>query len=189
MIGVRTKVFLAGALLLSLSASAQAFGWRWGRPAYQASYYYHPYVPVYYSYPICTTIVPVVGIPHMPPATKTGPVQTPVPQTKEPPAAANTDTPPLANPIRKAPTVTEARSMSSNLIQASNTKERCKVGFWNLTGRDITLKIDGQPRTLAKDRAITLELDRAFAWQIDDGASVNERVPTEQPFHEVILRQ
>jgi hypothetical protein len=63
-----------------------------------------------------------------------------------------------------------------------------RVGFWNITGRDVTLSIDGRTRNLAKDRAITVDVERSFTWQVNDGALHTERVPTEQNTFEVIIR-
>jgi len=126
--------------------------------------YYVPSYGYYPYYPACSTILA--------PPKKTGEIN-----------------PGLGSTIKKGPTVTESRSKTGGYAEAGTTKERCKVGFWNVTGRDVTLKIDGQPRLLPKDRAVTLDLDRSFAWQIDQGESVIENVPEEQGFFEVILRQ
>jgi len=65
---------------------------------------------------------------------------------------------------------------------------RAKVGFWNITGADVTLTIDGQQRKLPKDRALTLELGRTFVWQVEGRGPRLERVPDEQNVFEVILR-
>jgi hypothetical protein len=179
MAGFFGKVLLAGLVLLGASSSAQAWwGWRWwGYPAYYNSAYYGPayyYPPVY---PVCTTVIPTPAPQSMVPAKK---IAEKVPGGK-------TTEPPLGNMMKQGPTVTESRSKSGGYAPAN--KERCKVGFWNLTGRDVTLKIDGEQQVLPKNRAVTLDLERAFAWQIDQGETVTEHVPEEQPFHEVILRQ
>ena len=81
---------------------------------------------------------------------------------------------------KKGPTVTESRSKSGGYAQEGATGDRCKVGFWNLTGRDVTLKIDGRPQVLAKNRAITVELERNMPGKSDQGETVTERVPQEQ---------
>jgi hypothetical protein len=65
---------------------------------------------------------------------------------------------------------------------------RAKVGFWNITGADVTLTVDGQQRKLPKDRAVTLELGRTFVWQLDGRSPRLERVPDDQTVFEVILR-
>src|SRR5437773_416563 len=100
------------------------------------------------------------------------------PHASLPPEASS-----IARLRTKAATVTDSRSMGGADVQAGAPGERCKVGLWNLTGRDVTIRIDGQTRVLAKDRAVTLDLDRAFVWQLDQGETVSERVPEAQPFH------
>ena len=186
MIGARIKLLLAVCLVLTTATSAHAWwGWGWrfgGYRYYGASYYYAPAYYRYYapSYAYCPSVpvYPTVRpVPFVTPAKKAAEK---VPTSKEPP---------VANAKQKGPTVTESRSTSRSIASSEFSTDRCKVGFWNLTGRDITLRVDGQPRTLAKNHAVTLELARTFSWQIDGERTTNELVPAEQAFHEVILRQ
>ena len=71
---------------------------------------------------------------------------------------------------------------------ASPGKDRLKVGFWNLTGRDITLIVDGKTRTVEKNRSLSLELEREFSWQVDRMPVHIERVPDGLAAHEVVIR-
>jgi hypothetical protein len=177
MTGFRGKVLLAGLLLLARTPSAPAWSGSGYGPAHYSYYAAVYYQPVYYPvYPMCVPMIPTVKPPVKPPAQKP---KMPAATTKEPPLGAKT---------KKAPVITESRSQKGAYASGSS-RERCKVGFWNLTGRDITLKVDGQERLLPRNRAITLTLARSFAWQIDQGETVTERVPDDQPFHEVLLRQ
>jgi len=183
MTGFHGKAILAGLLLLGTTSSAQAWwGWRWWGygPVYHQGYYQPAYYNYYPVYPICSTVVPVTAPQAMAPAKKVAEASPGV-TTKEPPA--------MGEPKKKGPIVTESRSLSGGYAQAGGSRDHCKVGFWNLTGRDVTLKVGGQQQMLPKNRAVTLDLERSFAWQIDQGEAVTERVPEEQPFHEVILRQ
>jgi hypothetical protein len=187
MAGLRGKVLLTVLVVLGTSSSAHAWwGWRaWGYgPGYYGYYgraYYSAgyFAPAYYNpvSPVCSTMVPA-GPRATAPAKKLA-ESVPGPTTKEPPAQS---------PMKKGPTVTEARSLNGAAASAG-AGERCKVGFWNVTGRDVTLKVDGQPRLLPRDRAVTLDLGRSFSWQVDQDQAITEHVPVEQPFHEVILRQ
>ncbi len=218
MAGLRGKVLLAVILLFGMSSSAQAWYWGWGGRGYYSSAYYGPayyapssYWPAYYFapvYPLCNAFPPAfvpeaARLQSVKPETvrpeTVRPPETPAPnqpssppkkvtETKPPPAPTTTE-PVLGNMMKKGPTVTESRSLGGAYAQGANVKDRCKVGFWNLTGRDVTLKVGGQTRSLPKDRAVTLDLERAFAWQLDQGDMNSERVPEDQPFHEVILRQ
>lgn len=185
MAGSSPKILLLSLLLLGSARSAQAFGgrlWHSNWSSAHASYYYSYYypVPVYFMPMSCPSALTIPVQPALP-----MPMARPVPA---PPSGPQSQEPPLSSPKKAPPTIIEARSLGSVHAQGGTAKERCKVGFWNVTGRDITLNIDGQPRLLAKDRAITLDLERAFVWRIDQGDPNSERVPEDQAFHEVILR-
>jgi hypothetical protein len=173
MTGLRGTMLWTGVLLFGLSSSAQAWGWGWHVAGYGPVYY----GPVYYPmYPECAT--------YGPSAT---PQSTPLKRTSETPKSTTKEPPLMGDVKKKGPTVTESRSKSGGY--AATGGDRCKVGFWNLTGRDVTLKIDGRQQTIPKNRSLTLDLDRSFAWQMDQGEIVTERVPDEQTAHEVLLRQ
>jgi hypothetical protein len=167
-------------VLLAPPAQAEWVGWSYA--------YYGPvyYVPVYYyypAYPVCVPVAPTsrpAVTPQPAPAAKKAPGRLPAPTTKEPPVMGNLQ--------KKGPVIIESRSGGTTLPERKST-ERCKVGFWNLTGRNVTLTVDGQQQLLPKDRAVTLELTRSFVWQIDQRETVTERVPPDEAFHEVILRQ
>ena len=185
-----------GFLLLALTCvaaltsleSAEACGSRWWSSSRSTT-------AVIYC-PVVVQPIPVVWI--CPPTTprviplvpQTQPLAIPKPA---PPSAApdgQTKEPPLGSAAKKGPTITESRSSAaSGGGSASAPGAMCKVGFWNLTGRDITLKIDGQTRTLARDRAVTLELARSFVWQADQSEPSREQVPMDEAFHEVIIRK
>lgn len=93
---------------------------------------------------------------------------------------------PLKAPQAQGPEISESRSSTGKTKLM--TSFRCKVGFWNVTGKDVQLEVDGQMRTIPKDRAITLDMDRRFVWRLDSGPENLERVPDEQNYFEVILR-
>jgi len=64
-----------------------------------------------------------------------------------------------------------------------------RVGFWNLTDRDLTVKVDGQPHALARGRGLTLTLGRQFVWQVDQRAPTNERIPEDKTTLEIVIRR
>ena len=51
----------------------------------------------------------------------------------------------------------------------------------------MTILIDGQSRSLARNQSLTLELARTFNWQMD-GRQQAERIPDGQGTHEIVLR-
>lgn len=190
---------LALAALAALSAGAapaHAFGGGWsnGRAGYPPAYSMPMYVPMhgpiyYYPSPASCEFMPPPYLPPPRPAPgrpakeRSQPLVKPIPKdtkrTAEPPAGA-----------KRAPVVTESRSLGGAFPEPAPRLPQgmARVGFWNITGRDLTLSIDGRTRTLAKDRAITVDVERSFTWQVDDGALHTERVPTEQNTFEVIIR-
>jgi hypothetical protein len=188
----------AALLLAALAGPAHAFGGRW---AYAASYPYPVYYPVRYSVPAVATVsyyapawqvyavpAPVVCAPGaaVPVTVPAGPlyaVPTPAPpsQTVEPPPAKT----------GAGPAVTEARAgaVLKTVAAASTGKARVQVGFWNVSGRDLTLTIDGQPYALPRNRSITLDLGRQFTWRIDRRAPQSENIAEGNSTLEIVLRR
>ena len=169
---------------LLAATSANAFGSRlgaWRSPA-TVSYYYA--VPYYYYCPPLTMVIPV------PDARPGYAIPTPAP-----PSA--TGEPPLQKGPLKAvndprlPEIVTSHALGGSHVPGASPlpKNRCRVGFWNLSGRDVTLLIDGKAWKLSKDRAVTLDLDRQFAWQIQGGTQRVERVPEGLTAYEVLLRE
>ena len=175
-------------------------------PSY--SYSYAPYVPSYsvvphcYAVPMLTYAYPATVRPAYPQVVPLAPAQAQTPlavprpappsQTVEPPASekkAETPARPISTPApeKKAPQVVESRSMGG-AGAAEPAKDRCRVGFWNATGKEVTLTVDGKAHTLPRDRAVTLELDRQFVWQADQGPAQAVQVPGERSAHEIVLR-
>ena len=124
------------------------------RPAPSVSYYWP--APYYYSYPRAVTVIPLED------SCEAAPTPPPPSQTLEPPLQPKQ---PKAVAAMKAPLISTTRSLGGTFTPGS--KERCKVGFWNLTGRDVTLTVDGKSRSLPKNRSVTLDLEHQFTWQIE----------------------
>jgi hypothetical protein len=188
MAGSLRAVVVAWAALVGGAGSASALGGGWsnGRAAYYPAYSGPMVGPFYYASPAgpCGFMPP----PYPPPMTRPMkerplPLVKPIPketkQTAEPPANA-----------KRAPIVTESRSLGGAFPEPAPRLPQgmARVGFWNITGRDLTLSIDGRQRTVAKDRAVTVDLERSFTWQVNDGVLQTERVPSDQSTFEVIIR-
>jgi len=164
-----------------LASSAGAFGGRGAnRPASSAAAV--PAPPRYYVMPAA----PCGGYAPMPPPPMPRPKVMPLANPLPAPASSSNE-PPL-NP-KRAPTISESRSYGGvSQAKADVPASRCRVGFWNITGGDVTLTVDGQTRTLPKDRAVTVNLPRAFVWHISGREAQSETVPEGQNVFEVILR-
>jgi hypothetical protein len=122
----------------------------------------------YYVYPRGIRVIPVEN------SCEPAPPPPALPQTKEPPLQQQS--------ALKPPIINSTRSLGG-------ARDRCSVGFWNLTGRDVTLSIDGKSFALAKNRKITMTLEHQFSWQADNGAQQLERVPESQTTFEVVVRE
>lgn len=167
----------AGLVLVVAVAPAHAFGWRWSRSSYSSPV-------VYYSAPVYVTPIRCVPIATAPPRMLAVPTPAPPTQTKEPPLGPG-----------GAPKISESYyherrySPPTAPNAATVAAEKCRVGFWNVTGRDLTLTIAGQIYPLPRNGSLTLDLSRAFTWQVDQRTPLSERVPESLTAHEIVIRQ
>jgi hypothetical protein len=161
----------------------------WGHSSHSSGYY-NP-TPTYYY---CQPVVPYCCPPVV--AGQPGGDLVPVPiygkQYAQPKAAPPSETkePPLDKKMPGPPQVIESRSFSvaEDKEPAKGGKGVCKVGFWNATGRDVKLVVNGQEHALARNRSLTLTLDREFAWHLDGQAAQKESVPDNRTAYEVVVR-
>jgi hypothetical protein len=192
---MRLKGGLATLVVLALASTGQGFGFRsaasYRSAYYHPTYYYPVAAPRLVYYPVvrvpvvyCAPLVPVLGQPVVvqPRPIFAVPQAAPPSQTSEPPMGANGS---------RAPIIHESRSQGSKYSPQENedpAKSSLRVGFWNLTGRNVKLIVDGQSRLLERDRAITLDLGRRFTWQLDANQPQRVHVSADQTGYEVILR-
>ena len=173
----RISALLVGlALLLTGGNEASAFNGRsWVCPSSTWSAYYYVPMQVYYYPPV--TLVPM----------QRGIYANPIPagpsQTGEPPLSQPPMPPAKVSNELGAPVVVTARS------QTAARRELVRVGFWNLSGRDVRLTIEGKTWMLPRDRAITLDVERSFAWQIDQRTQRVERIADAETTYEVVIRE
>jgi hypothetical protein len=166
------------------ASTASAFGGRLfggGQLAPGVSNYYA--VPYYYYCPPGPIVIPV---PDAKPPMKYAPA-TPAPPsgTKEPPLGQMIEKRSSSDP--RMPVIITSHA-SGGQARPPVAKDRCRVGFWNLSGRDLTITIDGKTMKLARDRAVTLDLDRQFTWQVEGRPQHVERLPDGQATHEVVIQ-
>jgi hypothetical protein len=149
------------------------------------AYYYPPCysVPVYAGWSFAYPATYVYPAPLMMRPTVPLAVPTPAPPSKAvmPPAGKALHMSPATGP-----SVTEARSGTGAPLALA--KDRCRVGFWNLSGRDVTIVVEGETRVLLRDRALTLELTRDFTWHIDQQADRSEHVGEDKSTYELVIR-
>jgi hypothetical protein len=68
-------------------------------------------------------------------------------------------------------------------------RDRCTVGIWNLSDRDVQVQVDGQTRTLPRGRKWTGEVPRQFRWQVVGKEARAEQVPEYEAGLEIVLRR
>jgi hypothetical protein len=151
--------------------------------SYSSSWYASPsYVaPSYWALPYyCVPTPHIVPVPDAVRVPNARPTAAPPSQSAEPPLNRS------ATEGMKAPVIIANHAQPN--ARAPLLKDRCRVGFWNLTGRDVTLTVDGKTWTLPRDRATTLDLDRQFTWHADQQTQRNVSVPDGQSTFEVVIR-
>ena len=144
-----------------------AGGWHRSSYGWSSAYCYPAYS---YSYPP-TYVYPAV----MPLATMPLAVPTPAPpsqQTVEPPLQRKAFMP----------------SAEKAIARPGVVSDRCRVGFWNQSGRDVTLLVAGQMHLVPHDRAVTLDVPRTFIWQLDHQAARTEKIGEERATYDIVLR-
>ena len=190
--------FLVAPVVL-LATTANADAWylgKWGvLPVFPAYHYRLMYnqgavvpasYPVYYwsGYVYCPPVM--ASAPGSAPAT-TWAVPTPAPPSSK--ASSTTNEPPLQNPTKKEPAVSESRSFGgSYAISTSNANDVCRVGFWNLAGRDVVVQIGTLVHTVPKDKTVLFEVPRRFTWQMDQQQVQSVEVPAGGRTHEIVIR-
>jgi hypothetical protein len=178
---LRTAIFAMTGIAL-LTSTASALNGRFSSmrvPAVSYSYYYViPYTPYCPSGPI------VVPVPDATPP-RARPTGEPSASTAEPPIAKKT----ANDPARPVIVASHALGNNPGAGKAPLAKDRCRVGFWNLSGREVVLTIDGKSLKLTKDRTVSLDLERQFTWQAGNGPQHVERVADTQPSYEVLIRE
>ena len=67
--------------------------------------------------------------------------------------------------------------------------ERCSIEFWNLTNKDLILKVDGQSRTVMQGKSLAVDVPRRFTWQIE-GRDVNqENIAMGEAALQIVIRR
>ena len=167
------RISLVLASLFLIVPSVSAFGGRLGSYSAPQRVSYYWVAPVYYYCPTGPIVIPVPDAPYMKYA---NPTAAPPSSTGEPPLQKTTSN-------SAAPVIIATRAPLDK-----SGPDRCRVGFWNLTGRDVTLTVDGKSSTLPRNRSVTMDLAHEFTWQIEDDTQHVERLSAAQAAHEVVIR-
>jgi hypothetical protein len=193
--GLARSVGFALLVLSAAPAPAHAWGWSWRHPGTRSYYYATPvvYAPAYGVVPFD----PCLNVPQpiMPQAGQEPPLLGGMPTLARPQPAPASSGPvaPQTSPMNKVPAVNESRSFFDAYAVAPRptdkpAKDRAEVGFWNLSGHDLTLKVAGQTHRLEHGKNLKLQLNRQFVWRVEDREAQSERVPDEVPGLDIVIR-
>jgi hypothetical protein len=197
---------VAVAVILSVPLVARGHGLSSLRTRTAVAYYYPvtvQYVPVvaYNTYPICVTPpLPVTG------AQRAAPGRPYAPPTAAPPSAGpSTPEPPLAappGPAKPSPappdralgfgesiSFYDSYSLASQNV-AKPVGERCTADFWNLTDRDLVLRIDGgAPQVLPRGKRLPAAVGRQFTWHVEGREVQAKRVDDGETALQTVIRR
>ncbi len=180
------------ALGVTLPAPAFAHGLLHPRSAYAVAYYYPApvvrfYVPAVPPPPLCPP--PLVSVP--PPVAFAAPVPAPPSASPAAPRAVEPTMPHL-------PDVVESHSAASPYYDAYPLAARDgkspgptapTVRVWNLSGRDLSVKVDGKPSLIAPGQSVRLTVPRQFVWQVIGREPQSERIPEGDLGLEIVVRR
>jgi hypothetical protein len=194
---------LALAMVLACPLSASAHGWL--RPTRVAAYYYPapitwvPAVSAVYSAPYVLPVAPpalvcppaVTGIvpPYAAPGT---PYAVPVPAP--PSAGPVAPVQPVEPVMPRVPEVSESHSYYDAYSVAPRTtdrpaRDRYAIGFRNLSGRELMLKVDGRATLLEPGQTLSVQLPRRFVWQVVGRDPQSQALPDGESALEIVLRR
>jgi hypothetical protein len=188
-----SRMALGAALtFLIVAGSARASSWGYSTSGYYSSgyypsYYYAPAPVVRYYAPVLVYVqpAPMCAAPLMVmPSPYARPFAAPPSSTREPPLDKKSLPPPKVTESRSYP-LTEDKSLPAVDVTGKGV---CRVGFWNITGRDVTLSVNGKAVIVPANRNVTLSLGRQFSWQMEGQTAHDERVPEDKAAHEIVLR-
>lgn len=198
------RLLLGACLLLLLlsGSSGRSEADYWLRP-YSVSYYspyYYPTRVYYYPAPAvyyyCPTPLYMAPLPYAPDA-----AVKPIPPASGPgyakpsaaPPSGTAKEPPVGKSAGEGPRVIESKTYSvaeGSTVRAKDAdgKDVCKVGFWNISGAEVQLTVNGKVHMVPSNRSLTLSLGREFTYQVNNQAPAMERVPDDKIEHEIVLR-
>jgi hypothetical protein len=177
---------VAAAVILLACSAALGHGGRAVRVTSSFSYPAYAAPQMVFFGPICVVGPPIYAVPAAPLVTVPAPFA--VPTAAPPSSGSQTAEPPLVQGTVKAPKVTESRFQGGTKVVKAEG-HCCQVGFWNVSGRGLTLTIDGKKQVLARNQNLTLRLARQFSWQVDQGGVQTEQVPADKNTLEIVIRR
>ncbi len=155
---------------------------------------YAPYYPVQTQQPPLANQAPMSGLTAPPRRTYAQPTAAPPSTTPAPLTDAVPPTKSAPPPPPRTPAVTDTGSYYDTYVRALHNSERREgsrptAEFWNLTERDLTIKVDGQRHVVARQKSLLVEVPRQFIWQIEGRDPQKEQIATGESALELVIRR
>jgi hypothetical protein len=158
-------------------------------PAYRAFYYPPTYVYYVPAVAIPTSVRPLAAPTAAPPSVSEERPYPSRPSTIEPPKVTESRAT-LPHQSREPPIVNESGTGAGKEHEVEKRSEDlCRVGFLNLSPRDLVLKIDGTSRPLARGERLSFVGKKQFVWQIVGSEAQLELVPDDKRSLDIVLRR
>jgi hypothetical protein len=185
---------LAVLVLVTLPLSASAHGLRPVAPRAVVHYYAAPVVwmPAYrvgvYA-PLPVVVPPVPCLPTVP---------APVPALTYPaPVPAPAPASPVLPVMPKIPEVSESHAPAAPYFdtypvaprEGERPGDTPAVRVWNLSGQDLTIRVDGTTQAVPSGQSVRLSVARQFVWQVVGREPQAGRIPETQAGLEIIVRR
>jgi hypothetical protein len=68
-------------------------------------------------------------------------------------------------------------------------RDRYAIGFRNLSGQELTLKIEGRATLLQPGQSLSVQLPRRFIWQVVGRDPQSQALPEGESALEIVLRR
>ena len=205
------RAVLGVAIVVLLAIPTTSFGWfsLFSRSSHRSA---GPAVVYYCPLPVAVTVPVAVPAPFALPAPLAAPSPYAVPAPPVPPPAppwnyaeprpappSGTGEPPRAPDLmpRAGVNTQESRKVEEKFYDsyfvAGGTQapgpDRCVVTFWNLSGQDLRLTVDGSLRPVPSGQKVRLELNREFRWGVAGREAVGQQVPAAETGVEIVIRR
>jgi hypothetical protein len=108
------------------------------------------------------------------------------PSSVEPPLAGGSREPKAA--VSESPSYYDSYAVAPRRGQTV-TGDRCSLNLWNLSNQQLSVKVDGQTKIVARGKNVALEVPREFVWQVEGRAAQTERIAAGEWSLMIVIRR
>jgi hypothetical protein len=95
--------------------------------------------------------------------------------------------------MKPASRITETRFYDSYPVAARPgdrpNPARCGVSFWNLTDRQVTVRVAGRSHVVPARQRLMLELERRFDWEVEGYPPQTQQVEAAHAGQAIVIRR